>query len=423
MTKTNSAAKTDAILPPARNIKRKKARAGFAEVLDRETHPKPEPKPKPAATVEGRRAPRRRVPYETAPSEFGNLDDLQGPTGTVIAEMKLRAPKGQASDPAEAMKRQTLPYAQTRGTFVRIPTFGDLGRDVPDEAPPVPPTQLHAHTQAYSDDPWLPPAPTWGQSTGPDPELVQTPPEEVMLATTLEMEFPQDDGGALPLVQELGWEALEPDADPMVDLDDALGAFEMALTVQDDAAPVDDNPANFAPMADFDAPVSNPDHSSSFLSAVPTVAHNAGAAYGSDGSVFTSADPEAAVARNVEVLRTALNRAAITVDTADGQIELAITTAGKHVMVEATAVGGFTDAIQRDIDALRQALDRHDLELTELSFGDRSSDTETTGDSEHPKQSQPPSIVPTPEQGERDVGFVDDGQQTWVIPTGFRAVA
>lgn len=416
MTKTNSAAKTDALLPRARNVNRKKARAGFAEILDRETQPKPEPKPKPAATVKARRAPRKRDRYEAPPAEFGNLDDLQGPTGTVIAEMKLRAPKGQGEDPADSIKRQTLPYAQTRGTFVRFPTFGDLGRDVPDESPPAPPTQ------AYSDDPWLPPAPTWGQSQGPDPELVQTPPEEVMLATSLEMELPEDEG-VLPLVQELGWEALEPDADPMVNLDEALGAFEMALTVQDDAAPVDENPANFAPMADFDTPVVNPDHSSSFLSAVPTVVHSAGAAYGSDGNVFTSADPEAAVARNVEVLRTALNRAAITVDTADGQIELAITTAGKHVMVEATAVGGFTDAIQRDIDALREALDRHDLELTELSFGERGSDAENTGDSEHPTQSQPPTIVPTPEQGERDVGFVDDGRQTWVIPTGFRAVA
>lgn len=416
MTKTNSAAKTDALLPRARNVKRKKARAGFAEILDRETQPKPEPKPKPAATVKARRAPRKRDRYEAAPAEFGNLDDLQGPTGTVIAEMKLRAPKGQGEDPADAIKRQTLPYAQTRGTFVRFPTFGDLGRDVPEEPAPVP------STQAYSDDPWLPPAPTWGQSQGPDPELVQTPPEELMLATSLEMEIPEDEG-VLPLVQELGWEALEPDADPMVNLDEALGAFEMALTVQDDAASVDENPANFAPMADFDTPVINPDHSASFLSAVPTVVHSAGAAYGSDGNVFTTADPEAAVARNVEVLRTALNRAAITVDTADGQIELAITTAGKHVMVEATAVGGFTDAIQRDIDALRQALDRHDLELTELSFGERGSDGENAGDSEHPTQSQPPTIVPTPEQGERDVGFVDDGHQTWVIPTGFRAVA
>lgn len=416
MTKTNFAAKTDAVLPRARNVNRKKARAGFAEILDRETQPKPKPKPKPAATVEARRDPRKRARYDAAPAEFGNLEDLQGPTGTVIAEMKLRAPKGQAEDPAEAIKRQTLPYAQTRGTFVRFPTFSDLGRDVPDEAPSLPPTQ------AYSDDPWLPPAPTWGQSRGPDPELVQTPPEEIMLATALEMEF-QEEEGVLPLVQELGWEALEPDADPLVNLDDALGAFEMALTVQDDAAPVDESSANFAPMADFDAPASSPDHSSSFLSAVPTVSHDAGTSYGADGNVFTSADPEGPVARNIEVLRTALNRAAITVDTADGQIELAITTAGKHVMVEATAVGGFTDAIQRDIDALREALDRHDLELTELSFGDHSADAETPSDSEHPAQPQPPSIVPTPEQGDRDLGFVDDGRQTWVIPTGFRVVA
>lgn len=416
MTKTNFAAKTDAVIPRARNVNRKKARAGFAEILDRETRPKPEPKPKPAATVKARRGPRKLDRYDAAPAEFGELGDLQGPTGTIIAEMKLRAPKGPPEDPAETMKRQTLPYAQTRGTFVRIPTFGDLGRNVPDAASAPPPTQ------AYSDDPWLPPAPTWGQSRGPDPELVQTPQEEVMLATALEMEFPEDEG-TLSLVQELGWEALEPDGDPLVNLDEALGAFEMALTVHDDAAPVDESPANFAPMADLDSPASTPAHSSSFLSAVPTIAHDAGAAYGSDGNVFTTADPEAATARNVEVNRTALNRAAITVDTEDGQIELAITTAGRHVMVEATAVGGFTDAIQRDIDALRQALDRHDLELTELSFGDPSGDAEDPTDTEHPTQSEPPSIVPTPEQGERDLGFVDDGHQTWVIPTGFRVVA
>ncbi len=411
MTKTNSAARIDALLPRARNVERKPARAGFAEILDRETEPKP--KPKPAATVEARRPPRKRDRYDDAPAsrEFTTFEDPRGPTGTVVSDINLSVPKGQVDDSPEHRKRETLPYAQTQGTFVRFPTFGDLGRDLPSEVPAQP------AQRAYSDDPWLPPAPTWGQSPGPDPELVKTPPEEVMLATELQLDFPEDEGG-ISLIEELGWEALEPDAEPMVDLEEALDAFEIALTVQDDAAPVDDDPANFAPMAEFDAPVV--DHSPSFLAAVPTTVHEPGASYGASGSVFTSADPEAAVARNLEVIRTGLNRAAITVDTADGQIELAITTAGKHVMVEATAIGGFTDAIQRDIDALRQALDRHDLELTDLSFGDSKGEP---GDSDHPAQAQPPSIVPTPEQGERDVGFVDDGRHTWVIPTGFRVVA
>lgn len=419
MTKTNFSSKTAPVTPRQRNIHGKSAPAGFAEILDSKQEPKAEAKPKPAATVK----PRKKRPDDASAHEFGP-EDLRGPTGTVIAEMELRSPdklRTKDSDAiAEAMRRQTLPYARTRGTFVRVPTFSDLGSNAPEPAPSLPPAQ----TYSDADDPWLPPAPTWGQSRGPDPELVQTPPEEELLATATGQAEAEEQSGTVPLVQELGWESLEPDAEPMVDLDAALGAFEMALTVQDDASSVEEHPANFAPVADFDSPATAPQHETSFLSAVPTVVTETSPTYGADGNVFTTADPEGPVARNVEVFRTALNRAAITVDTDDGQIELAITTAGKHVMVEATAAGGFTDAIQRDLDALRNALDRHDLELTELSFGDARSDSNTSGeDTQHARQAQPPSIVPAPEHGERDLDFDDDGRQTWVIPTGFRVVA
>ena len=417
MTKTNFSAKSAAVTPRRRNVDRKSAPAGFAEILDSQTEAKPEPKtpPKPGATVKARNNKKKRG--ETAVPEFGP-EDLRGPTGTVIAEMQLRVPdkhKSADSDAiAQAMRRQTLPYARTRGTFVRVPTFSDLGQNASEPEPSLPPAQ------DYSDDPWLPPAPTWGQSRGPDPELVQTPPEEEVLATATQSAEPEESKGTIPLIQELGWESLEPDAEPMVDLEAALGAFEMALKVEDDASSIDESPANFAPIADFDAPAAS-DHSPSFLSAAPTVVSEPSPTYGADGSVFTTADPEGPSGRNVEVFRTSLNRAAITVDTDDGQIELAITTAGKHVMVEATAAGGFTDAIQRDLDALRAALDRHDLELTELSFGDSSQ--ESAPDSNRSRPAPPPTVVPAPEHGDEDVGFGDDGRQTWVIPTGFRVVA
>jgi|GEM_PF-2349426 len=416
MTKTNFSAKTDASMPRQRNIHRKKAAAGFAELLDKKAEPRRKEKPEPAATVK----PKRKQPrLEATPAEFGRFDDLHGPTGTVIAEMELRPPKMAGEESLEdRMKRQTLPYARTRGTFVRVPTFSDLGRDA------VQPESSAAPIDEYSDDPWLPPAPSWGQSRGPDPELVQTPSEEEMMAMATDNAAQAESDEGVPLVQELGWEALDPDAEPMIDLDEALGAFEMALTVQDDASSTEEDAANFAPIADFDSPAEAPPHSSSFLSAVPTLAPETSPTYGADGNVFTTADPEGVAARNVEVFRTALNRAAITVDTDDGQIELAITTAGKHVMVEASAAGGFTDAIQRDLDALRNALDRHDLELTELSFGEPRGDAGGSRDAqEHAHQSEPPSIVPAPEQGVRDVDFGDDGRQTWVIPTGFRVVA
>jgi hypothetical protein len=408
MTKTNFAAKSDAVMPRQRNIHRKKAPAGFAEILDQQTAPARKPKPKPAATVKPKPKPKPR--YDAASPDF-RFDDLRGPTGTVIADMELRPPKMEGEESLEdRMRKQTLPYARTRGTFVRVPTFSDLGRDAVDPDPqPV---------RVVSDDPWLPPAPNWGESRGPDPELVQTPPEEELLAMAAEI---QGEGDVV-LSEELGWESLEPGVEPMVDLEEALSAFEVALMVEDDAAPIDDEAANFAPIADFDSPAEAPAHTPSFLSATPTLVTEAGPTYGAEGNIFIAADPEGPVARNVEVFRTALNRAAITVDTDDGQIELAITTAGKHVMVEATAAGGFNDAIQRDLDALRSALDRHDLELTELSFGEPRGDA---GESDQSRQSQaePPSIVPAPGHGERDVGFGDDGRQTWVVPTGFRVVA
>lgn len=411
MTKTNFSAKADAIVPRQRNIHRKQAPAGFAEILDQRTAPETKAKPEPSATIKPK--PKRRD--ATAGAEFG-----QGPTGTVITDMQLRPPKRDDQESIlERMRKQTLPYARTQGTFVRVPTFSDLGSDAVEAEPEPEAISIRAEQRGYSDDPWLPPAPSWGQSRGPDPELVQTPPEEELMAMAMALEM-DDEDGEMPLIQELGWEALEPDAEPMIDLEAAFGAFEMALTVQDDASPLDEDAANFAPIPDFDTPI---DHKPSFLSAMPTVVQEASPTYGSDGNVFTTADPQGPVARNVEVFRTSLNRAAITVDTDDGQIELAITTAGKHVMIEATAAGGFTDSIQRDLDALRNALERHDLELTELSFGEPRGDTDGSRHSRESHQSQPPTVVPAPEHGERDLGFTDDGRQTWVVPTGFRVVA
>ena len=415
MTKTNFSAKSDAIMPRQRNIHRKGAPAGFAALLDQRTAPEPQSKPEPAVTIK----PKAKRHDDPSGHELG-----QGPTGTVIADMQLRPPKREREESIlERMRKQTLPYAQTQGTLVRVPTFSELASDAGradverDQAPAAISIQ-----RGYSDDPWLPPAPSWGQSRGPDPELVQTPPEDEQLAMAMGLEMDDEDGD-MALIEELGWEALEPDADPMIDLEDALGAFEMALMVQDDASMVDEDAANFAPIPDFDSPVDGLQHKPSFLSAVPTIIQEPAPIYSANGNVFTSADPQAPVARNVEVFRTSLNRAAITVDTVDGQIELAITTAGRHVMVEATAAGGFTDAIQRDLDALRSSLDRHDLELTELSFWDSRGDTNGSRHSRESRQSQPPSIVPAPEHGDRDVGFTDDGHQTWVIPTGFRVVA
>ncbi len=405
MTKTNFAAKSDAVMPRQRNVFRKKAPAGFAEILDQQTTPAREARLKPAATV--RPKPNAKPRYDAASPDF-RFDDLRGPTGTVIAEMEIRPPKLDVEEPLEDRPKETLPYARTQGTFVRVPTFSDLGRDAVDPDPlPV---------RVVSDDPWLPPAPNWGESRGPDPELVRTPPEEELLAMAAEIQGEGD----IALFEELGWESLEPGVEPMVDLDEALSAFEVALMVEEDAAPIDEEPANFAPIADFDSPAEAPAHTPSFLSAAPTIVTEAGPTYGAEGNIFTTADPEGPAPRNVEVFRTALNRAAITVDTDDGQIELAITTAGKHVMVEATAAGGFTDAIQRDLDALRFALERHDLELTELAFGDPRGDRQQ---SERQRQADPPSIVPNADHGEREVGFRDDGRQTWVVPTGFRVVA
>ena len=436
MTKTNFSAKSSAVTPPARNLNRKSAPAGFAEILDRQAPPRrAESRPEPAATVKPRARPRDR-------DDEGRFDigakgyepEQRGPTGTVVADTNPRPPieeaiahgmriVGKGSWNPE-LKRQTLPYARTRGEFVRTPTFSDLGRDAEDpELATLPPAQ------AYTDDPWLPPAPTWGQSRGPDPELLQTPLTDEGIATGGEPDEAElgARAGTIPLIAELGWDALEPDAEPMVNLQEALGAFEEALKVQDDASFVDESPANYGPLAEVGGPASAGEHSAAFLSATPTIVQDAGQSYGSDGNVFTSADPGGPTAREVEIFRTSLNRAAITVDTADGQIELAITTAGKHVMIEATAAGGFTDAIQRDLDALRSALDRHDLELTELSFGDSGRHSDGSDDSAGTRQQRrPPSIVPDPDQvarSEHDLGFGEEGRQTWVIPTGFRVVA
>jgi len=412
MTKTNFSAKTQAVSPRQRNIHGKQAPAGFAEILDQRSAPARKPPPEPAATIKPRREPKD----DPAIVEIGPLEGLRGPTGTVIADLELR-PAGGMQAVEEGLAKQTLPYARTGGSYVRIPTFAELGSEAPD----APATQL----RATSDDPWLPPAPSWGQSQGPEPELVQTPPGEEILATAAEGGAEVE--GEIELI-ELGWQALEPDADPMIDLEEALGAFEMALTVEDDASSLDEDAANYAPIPDFDETVETPRHSPSFLSATPTIAVETAPTYGAHGNVLTAADPTGPT-RNIEVFRTALNRAAITVDTDDGQIELAITTAGKHVMVEATAANGFTDAIQRDLAALRSALERHELELTELSFGDSGTDANTDAgaggseDSRRSAKSRSPKLVSGTEHGEPDVGFSDDGRQTWVVPTGFRVVA
>lgn len=95
-------------------------------------------------------------------------------------------------------------------------------------------------------------------------------------------------------------------------------------------------------------------------------------------------------------------RAEVTVGAGDDKIGLAITTAGGHVSVEAHVPDDqMAELMKRRLDDLKQALERHDLELSDMTFGEASqgheySDGEpirAANDSGEPQESESDPIV------------------------------
>lgn len=100
----------------------------------------------------------------------------------------------------------------------------------------------------------------------------------------------------------------------------------------------------------------------------------------------TIADPLIATAASetpdvqTTVGRLGPNRAEVVVDAGDRQIGLAITTAGPHVMVEAQVPDdAMAHAMRHELDDLKAALSRHDLELSDLSFGESGDGPDSRG--------------------------------------------
>ena len=103
-------------------------------------------------------------------------------------------------------------------------------------------------------------------------------------------------------------------------------------------------------------------------------------------------------------------RAEVTVGAGDDKIGLAITTAGGHVMVEAQVPDeAMAELMKRRLDDLRNALERHDLELSDMTFGEASQGHEHA-DGE-------------PLRAANDSGEPEAAESDPIPPGGFRTVA
>ncbi|MBL4688147.1 MAG: hypothetical protein JKY37_26390 [Nannocystaceae bacterium] len=86
------------------------------------------------------------------------------------------------------------------------------------------------------------------------------------------------------------------------------------------------------------------------------------------GGNATEADPA--------VGRMGPQRAEVVIGAGANKIGLAITTVGSHVMVEALVPNdSMADTMRNELDDLRSALDQHDLELSDLTFGEATHDS------------------------------------------------
>lgn len=115
-----------------------------------------------------------------------------------------------------------------------------------------------------------------------------------------------------------------------------------------------------------------------------------------DAAALDAMDPETRLGR------LGPKRAEITVGAGDDKIGLAITTAGGHVSVEAhVSDDQMAELMKRRLDDLKEALERHDLELSDMTFGEASqghehSDGEpirAANDSGEPQESESDPIV------------------------------
>ncbi len=354
-----------------------------------------------------------RIPLESSPTESGAPTPVEREDTPVITT-RLVASGPITASAGKAVRRFTLPYAIRRGTFVRVPTFGELGL----EAPPAPPaTKTPEPPQLdVAEDGLVPPAPQWGQTAGPEPILLQL---TAVDSGEVELESSRRQGTVPFLGGVTGTEEVDTPAALGTDGQQALGVSSAAaFEVSDSMSWTDFGPAvSVTEPAANDSPYSMSAELGDMIDA-PTLAVSpeVGSAnqrnYGSTGAALAATGPDRAEAETVEVIRSTMNRAEIVVDTEAGQVELAITTAGKHVMIEANADTSMSHAISNELEALKNALDRHDLQLVDLAFGGDQS--QTGSDAERGAK---------PSGTEGSEGGDEASSETWVLPSGFRVVA
>lgn len=123
-----------------------------------------------------------------------------------------------------------------------------------------------------------------------------------------------------------------------------------------------------------------------------------------DAAALDAMDPETRLGR------LGPKRAEITVGAGDDKIGLAITTAGGHVSVEAhVSDDQMAQLMKRRLDDLKQALERHDLELSDMTFG------EASQGHEHPDGE--------PVRAANDSGEPQASESDPIVYGGFRTVA
>lgn len=391
------------------------------------------PPPMPGSAVRRRR---QTMSFATR----GGAQPPPPPTGPLARRHRVST---NADTDATATHTRAAPPARRRGTGTKIMIH-------PPETSENEPTRVWSR-EVLRDTTGLPPLPDWGAGDGPEPvmerlivddggpaandtRLPAAPdPEaefEAEFGAEFEAEFEEEPEANLEEVELPDPAARAARGEPAAEatsgirrmLTGPLRAYasvsRLVQTFSGGASSAEIPSVTEAPLtigepvsADLDLPPSALEQL-----AAPTVLHPSGrqvrASVGGrviadrfiDAAALDAMDPETRLGR------LGPKRAEITVGAGDDKIGLAITTVGGHVSVEAhVSDDQMAQLMKRRLDDLKQALERHDLELSDMTFGEASQGRE------HPDGE--------PVRAANDSGEPQASESDPIVYGGFRTVA
>lgn len=316
--------------------------------------------------------------------------EIPPPIPRRFVKMKTGAPTTPAPEAAGANathRRATAPPRRVPTAETRVASDGEVTR-----------LWSRAEVDAAAG---IPPAPQWHESDAPEPKLLQVeappvrhkPAVVARVSTRPARTIVHPDNASTIVSGPLrAYAAMMSSATPSAN---ALGSAP-AATQGEAATPAPElaNPAIFGEATDALLPGAAPNTIGEPVSAnidlspaaldqlagagVPSQAELNGRTT-AQGRVVMGRNPEVASANATEadlaMGRMGPQRAEVVVGAGANKIGLAITTVGSHVMVEALVPNdAIADTMRNELDDLRSALDQHDLELSDLTFGEATQD-------------------------------------------------